>query len=222
MKTPGFFTREWNTKGVPTISWEGVKALPVMNIKMAGMVFLAAARILNQLGVKFWLNTGTALGAVRDKGIIPSDIDVDVVIFAEDCNLPVIIKAFKSKGFQCATKLYPTLYRDKPSGIVVTAKGIRVDIDLNYLYPPEDLIFKLDVKPHNHGTVRPAKFYRGEHFISFLGIEVRIPYPPEEYFELCYGERHPRPCSDWSWLDAYEPISIDKYVEYIHECAEVK
>ncbi len=221
MKTPGFFTRKWDTKGVGTLTWAGLQSHPTLNVKTAEKVFLTTARVLNQLGIKFWLNTGTALGAVRDKGIIPSDIDVDVTLFAKDCNLPVILGAFTRAGFQCTLKLYPTLHKDKLSGIVVSMSGVAVDVDLVYYYPPEDVVVALDVKPHNHGTVQPAKFYKGDNFIDFLGIKVRIPYPPEEYFELHYGKQYRIPCDDWSWMDIREPISIDKYIAYFHEHPEV-
>ena len=127
MKTPSFFTEKWDTKGVQCLTWATLKILPGMNVKAAETVSKSTARILDQLGVKFWLNTGTALGAVRDKCIMPYDIDVDIMIKAEDCNASAIREAFTNNGFRYTPKLYPSLHKDKLSGIVVSMLGINVD-----------------------------------------------------------------------------------------------
>ena len=192
-----------------------------IDLKVAEQTFLDVKKIIDQAGIKFWLNSGTALGAVRDEDFISWDIDVDLTVLAKEWNFPIMFKEFGSKGFRCVKKIYPKLYKDKPLGVVIFRQGIQTDIDLNYYYPPEDLIISLPVEPHDHGTLQPAKFYRGNHFIDFLNTKVRVPYPPEEYFELYYGMNWKTPIKDWSWLRLREPISIAKYVEYFHEHPEI-
>ncbi len=192
-----------------------------MDIKVAKDTFLDIKKILDQAGIKFWLIAGTALGAVRDKGFIPWDIDVDLTVMAKEWNFPKLFKEFGNKGFRCVKKIYPKLYKDKPLGTVIFRQGIQVDIDLIYYYPPEDLIVFLPVKPHNHGTLQPAKFYRGENFINFLNTTVGIPYPPEEYLELYYGANWRIPIKDKSWRNIRKSISIAKYVKYFHEHPEI-
>ncbi len=41
-------------------------------------------RIFNENGIKYWIDGGTLLGAVRHKGIIPWDNDADLEIFVRD------------------------------------------------------------------------------------------------------------------------------------------
>lgn len=40
--------------------------------------------LLKENGIKYWLDYGTLLGAVRDKNLIPYDTDTDISILAED------------------------------------------------------------------------------------------------------------------------------------------
>lgn len=198
-----------------------LRAVKIMDLRAAEHVFLNVKEILDQAGITFWLNSGTALGAVRNRGFIPWDIDVDLTVMAKEWNFPELFKEFESKGFRCVKKIYPKLYKDKPLGAVIFRQGIQTDIDFNYYYPPEDLIVSLPVEPHNHGTLQPARFYRGDHCIDFLNTEVKIPYPPEEYLELYYGTDWRTPIKDWSWLTIRESISIAKYVEYFYEHPEI-
>ncbi|GAG99805.1 unnamed protein product, partial [marine sediment metagenome] len=53
-----------------------LRAAKIMDLRTAKQAFLDVKETLDQAGIKFWLNSGTALGAVRDKGLIPYDIDV--------------------------------------------------------------------------------------------------------------------------------------------------
>lgn len=46
--------------------------------------FLAIKHVLDEAGVKYWLNMGTLLGAVRDGQLIPGDEDVDLGIETEE------------------------------------------------------------------------------------------------------------------------------------------
>lgn len=43
-----------------------------------------AKKILDSIGVKFHLHSGTALGAIREKDFIKHDLDIDLAVFRED------------------------------------------------------------------------------------------------------------------------------------------
>ncbi|XP_057646538.1 ribitol-5-phosphate transferase FKTN isoform X3 [Chionomys nivalis] len=65
--------------------------------KRAKELLQLAARTLKELGVPFWLSSGTCLGWYRQCSIIPYSKDVDLGIFIQDYK-PDIILAFQNAG----------------------------------------------------------------------------------------------------------------------------
>lgn len=77
-------------------------------------LLLAFQKICSERGIRWWLDSGSLLGAVRGKGFIPWDDDVDVCVLGED--YPKIKKALEDcpepYHFQCSlreeeTRLFP-------------------------------------------------------------------------------------------------------------------
>ena len=56
--------------------------------------------MFGQCGLKFWLTEGSALGAIRDGRIIPTDTDIDIGVLdcktLEECALPKL----RARGFR--------------------------------------------------------------------------------------------------------------------------
>jgi len=191
-----------------------------MNLDDAKRVFIEVVGILNAHDIRLYLSDGTALGAVRNGGFIPGDFDIDSRVHAKEWDFAIVAE-FEAKGFRCAKSINVPLYGDLASGLNLHKDGIEFGIGLNYHYPPDDLTVFLAGRPSDHGTVYKAEFCRGDHFIDFLGVKVRIPYPTEEYLEVVYGTNWRTPLTDNSWRRARKPIPITKYVEYFHTHPEV-
>ena len=46
--------------------------------------FLKICNLLDKLGIRYFLQTGILLGAIRHKGFIPWDWDVELSVFADE------------------------------------------------------------------------------------------------------------------------------------------
>ncbi len=184
-----------------------------MNFEAAKQTFLEIKEVFDRLGIKFYLNDGTLLGAIREKGFIPWDKDIDLRISAEDQG-PHICEEFKKKGFSCRPTI---LYHHLISTYVVRKRGIKADIALNHYYEPEDFNISLSGRPTRENAVHPAKFCKKDCFVPFLGTEVRVPNPPEEALLWIYGKDWRVPIKDKSYATGRKRISLDKYIKYFIE-----
>ena len=184
-----------------------------MNLESAKQNFLEIKEILDRLKIKFYLNDGTLLGAIREGAFIFWDKDMDLRISAEDQGSH-IDKEFEKKGFICEIH---KVYHGLISEYFVKKRDIHTDIALNYYYPPEDVNISLSGCPTIQNAVHPAKFCRGDCHVFFLGTTVRVPNPPEECLEWIYGKNWRIPDRAVHWDRDNKRISLDKYVKYFIE-----
>lgn len=181
-----------------------------MNLADAKKNFLEIKEIFDALGIKFYINDGTLLGAIRHGGeFIPWERDMDLRIAAEDQG-DHICRAFQKKGFSCRKVI---LYRHLISEYQIRKRGIHIDICLNYYYPPEDVSVSLSATPSIQNAVHPASFHRGDCFVDFLGTKTRAPNPPEAALLWIYGKNWRSP-KDAGYLKERDRVSLEKYVEY--------
>lgn len=93
--------------------------LPIMPPLVAGALYQMMwhmVQIFQTYGVKFVVESGSAIGAARHKGLIPHDDDIDICILpgeAEKLKNPQIIQAFKDVGLELVeqwvgARIYPT------------------------------------------------------------------------------------------------------------------
>ena len=88
---------------------------------------------LNSVGIHYSLGFGSMLGAVREKGIIGHDADMDTLVWAEDDNCKLVKKALESAGF-IRTRCF--LINEGKLGREETYEYNSVPIDVFYIYPP--------------------------------------------------------------------------------------
>lgn len=181
-----------------------------MNLDAAKQNFLEIKEVFDSLEIKFYINDGTLLGAVRHKGnFIPWENDMDLRIPAESRGSH-ICEAFQKKGFTCRKIV---LYHSLISEYQIRKRGIHIDICLNYYYPPEDVNVSLSATPSIQNAVHPARFCREDYFIDFLGTTTLAPNPPEEALEWIYGKNWRIP-NDKDYLSERTRVSLVKYIKY--------
>jgi len=136
-------------------------------------------RILDQLGVVFFLGSGTCLGAIRENRFIPWDDEMDTcsVIglhgFTEEM-IERVIAAFTENGYYVHVG-----HSARSTSISVVKSSIRADWtcfriigDSIYQYP---------------AVKTPVRLFSQLKEIDFIGEKFLVPNPPEEYLRIKYG-----------------------------------
>lgn len=139
-----------------------------------------AKKILDSFGIKFWLDSGTLLGAYREGHAIEGDEDdIDLVTHCQNrCHLQKIIKSFEEKGF--------TIKRQRETIISFERKKNHVDIFFaNYTKEYFYLTMYWQKKPF--ALVVPKHFWQKMTPIEYYGQKFLAPRNVEEYLIFAYG-----------------------------------
>jgi hypothetical protein len=150
-----------------------------MDMTAAEALLKEAKRILDRLGLVFFLRHGTCLGAVRDSAFIEWDDDLDIgsVLGLHGLTEERVRSAadvFKEHGFE-ATVQQNELNMSvglKKSGTQMDWTCYRIIDDNIYQWPVVQV---------------PVGLHRDLKEIDFLGEKFFVPNPPEEYLRLKYG-----------------------------------
>lgn len=86
--------------------------------------------LMNRLGINYSIFAGTLLGAIREKGFLKHDVDIDTVIFNDDYSSK-INNALINNGFRL---LHRYLVDDGKRGREETYEKDGVSIDIFYIY----------------------------------------------------------------------------------------
>lgn len=158
--------------------------------------------ILENLGIYYWLEAGTCLGAIREKDFIAHDTDIDIGVFGLDKKDDVAIEMVK-KGFEFHY-IYGTKYKGYEMSFI--RDGIKVDIF--YFYKNDGIIYtSIWNKKEQIILDFPARLFEELKEIEFLGLKVKVPNPPEEYLTIRYGDWK-QVVKKWDW--AYGAKNIRK------------
>ncbi|XP_004949412.5 fukutin isoform X1 [Gallus gallus] len=156
-----------------------------------------AALTLNNLGVKFWLSSGTCLGWYRQCNVIPYSKDVDLGIFIRDYKAD-IIPAFQKAGLPLKHK-----FGKVEDSLELSFQGDDdVKLDIFFFYEEDDYIW-------NGGTQAKSgkKFkYLFPKFTlcwtEFVELKVHVPCETLQYVEANYGPDWKVPVKTWDWKNS--------------------
>ncbi|MBI16841.1 MAG: hypothetical protein CMK60_04120 [Proteobacteria bacterium] len=150
-----------------------------MDRTVAETVLKETKRVLDQLGIVFFLRHGTCLGAVRDDSLITWDDDLDVgsVIGLHGLTeerMYQAVELFSREGFA------PNVIVSE-IGLEVEMKKFDVPIDWNCYRIIGDNIYQWPV------VQIPLSMHTELKEIKFLGETFLVPNPPEDYLRQRYG-----------------------------------
>jgi len=151
--------------------------------------------------VKWWLEAGTCLGAIREGDFIDHDLDIDIGIAPKE-NPYVIIESLIQSGFHL-WHIFGT--PDKGFEIDFRKRGVKCDVFFFY----EDT--HVWHAAWDKGEMLRLEFdkspFKNLKQMKFRGITVYVPNPPEEYLTARYGDWQTVK-KDWKWNE--DPLCIKR------------
>ena len=167
-------------------------------------------RVMNEIGIDFWIEGGTLLGALRDQKLIPWDHDLDFGMkYESEAQMKQLIRKLR-RHFYVSVRSFPKTSKIWHLGNYRVLKIF----PRKYLFFKEDLC--LDLFVYYEGTL-PGKdeivykyvvwdrnaYHRKEFFdtinsINFYGGDVPVPAKAEEFIEVKYGKDWRTPIKEWN------------------------
>lgn len=148
--------------------------------------FRAAAKVLDESELRWWLSDGSVLGAVREDRLLPWDPDVDLGVWHAD--MPAVREAFTTAGWP--------LKRDRPGQVWAVHGGVKVDLH-GHIRDGDRVWYEL-----SRGRLAyqfEASLFNTFAWTALHGAQARMPCPPEDYLAAHYGESWRTPVSRWRW-----------------------
>ena len=146
-------------------------------------------RTLEENNIRYWISGGTLLGAVRHKGFIPWDDDIDLCVDMSDESK--LLQAFQFPYFLEFNPIfgYKTYSRDEGANslLPLTCYGIFIDF---FLMEPTNCAYRQAFQPAREAW--PREMWLPQHLFplkeyEFEGLRVKGPYQPHEYLQQMYG-----------------------------------
>jgi len=171
-------------------------------LRQCQLVMIRMLRIFDHIcarnGISYWLTAGTLIGALRHRGMIPWDCDIDVGITRQDLHAfsEVVFQLPKDIFFQSPqTDSYQSSFmnklRDRHSNYyewqshnpgAKCHNGLQVDLICYDEDRDGKLVNPFRKTPYDHAEIFPLKR------IGFEGSQLLAPRDPDRYIRRRYGD----------------------------------
>ena len=201
----------------------------MIDLEKAEKALRVTAELLENLGIKYWIDSGTLLGIYRDNSLIPYDHDIDIRCLPQqvtDDNIASLVIGLWNIGYHVVIE-----NKGKRAQLIcVNTEGIM--LDLKFAFQDDSLLWIYCwrsasgvEKPRVH--CYPRKFFRHMTDIEFKGRKYPAPAPIEDYIKAHYGEDWRKfkasveqaEDTDLSWDYMFNPPSAMS-LEELEECRQ--
>jgi hypothetical protein len=172
--------------------------------------------VFSELGIQYWLEYGTLLGAIREKGFIKHDLDIDLGLFLTDYS-EKIPNIFMQYGFKRIRKI---TIDNGDYGLEESYVYRGITIDLFYFTRTENAFYSHGFR-NEYGKswsktiqekggliVREIYFpYSGFDMIDFLDRKYPAPKDSHSHLKAFYGDNYMIPNAKW------DPYSMAKNIQ---------
>lgn len=159
--------------------------------------------LLEKFSVRYWLEGGSLLGAVRNGQIIEWDYDIDIGVYREDCaKLPILERLFPKEPGSQIEDGQGFLWEKAIEGDFVKvhfSRLNRIHVDIFAFEAVNGTMTKQTwFKDHPQDMPFPEHFLQPLTKVKFIGIEASAPNNVEQFLELKFGDgvienpRYPR------------------------------
>ncbi|XP_050401352.1 ribitol-5-phosphate transferase FKTN isoform X1 [Patella vulgata] len=165
-----------------------------LHFQKKGRQLLAKAKdILDSMGIRFWLSSGTCLGWYRQCNIIPYSKDVDIGIWIKD------YKEGLTEYFEDHGLLLKHQFGQKNDSFELSFRLGEVKLDIFFFYEEDDHMWN----GGTHAWTGQKYKYIFPKFTlcwtELLDLKVRVPCETKSYIVANYGPNWFVPIQDWKW-----------------------
>lgn len=162
---------------------EKVRTRTAKELEVRKYEFLKICNLLDKLEIRYFLQGGVLLGAIRHNGFIPWDWDAELSVFSNEVNekMDLLIKEIKTSGF--VIEYYSKeLSKLKIDFVGELPRDVTRYTIMGWNHNKKEKIFwrkQYKIPDHFLINMKKIKLFDKYHFAH---------YPPEKYLEYQYGD----------------------------------
>ncbi len=170
----------------------------------------ANVAIMDQVGITYWIEGGTLLGALRDQKLIPWDHDLDFgMIYRSETEMKALIRSLR-RVFKVSVRDFPKtdaiwqlgkyrVLKIFPRKFYFFKKDLCLDLFVYYegeIPGQDEAVYKYVVWDRNAFHLK--KYLDEPERMEFYGGSVPIPAQAEQFIEVKYGSTWRTPVKEWN------------------------
>ncbi len=180
---------------------------------------IKARESFQEIHREFWLDWGTLLGAVREKGFIGHDADVDLgTFFTGNDDALKLEQAMEKRGFQ---KLREFWMDGNMIEETYLYKGVNLDVFYYYPGGVKEQMYCFAAEEGEHRIYQPfddhtvvtrltvvriPSVFTGTKMIDFKGEPFPIPENEDQYLQGYYGPTYMIKDQNWDWTTSERDV----------------